>query len=113
MPWLIGGAKGPVDPKAFLASVRYVFYRFDWASGFSMHMSVLCTDDKSASDLAKMLIFVRSVRPSTGGASSAASAALFSGMDIQSNESRVEVKASVPADIADQLFRNSGTLPSP
>lgn len=112
-PWLTGGAKSPIDPKAFLSAVQYVLYRFDWASGFSMHMSVLCKDDKSASDLAKMLVFVRSVRPSTNATSSAASAALFQGMDIQANESRVEVKASVPADIADQLFRNSGTLPSP
>lgn len=112
-PWLTGGVQSPVDPKAFLASVQYVLYRFDWASGFSMHMSVLCKDDKGASDLAKMLVFVRSVRPSTSTASAAASAALFQGMDIQAHESRVEVKASVPAEIADQLFRNSGTLPSP
>lgn len=113
-PWLSGGAnKSTIDPKAFLTAVQDVLYRFDWSSGFSMHMSVLCKDDKSASDLAKMLAFVRSVRPSTGSYSTAASAALFQGMDIQSNESRVEVRASVPAGIADQLFRNSGALPSP
>ncbi len=112
-PWLTGGTKLPVDPKAFLATVHCVLYRFDWGSGFSMHMSVLCQDAKSAADLAKMLIFVRTVRPAAGTSSSGAAAALFQGMDIQANESRVEVRASVPIEIADQLFRNSGTLPAP
>jgi len=112
-PWLTGGANIPGGTQAFLSSAQWIFYRFDWGSGFSMHMSVLCKDAKSASDLASLLALVRAARPSTNAQTAPATNALFQGMDIQTNESRVEVSASLPIDLADRFFGNSGTLPSP
>lgn len=112
-PWLTGGATIPGGTQAFLSSVQWVLYRFDWGSGFSMHMSVVCKDSKGASDLANILTLIRAARPSTNASSAPATNALFQGMDIQTNESRVEVSASVPIDLADRFFGNSGTLPSP
>jgi hypothetical protein len=112
-PWLTGGAQIPGGTQAFLSSVQWILYRFDWGSGFSMHMSVLCKDSKSATDLANVLTAVRAARPSTNSTSAPATNALFQGMDIRTNESRVEVSASVPTDLADKFFGNSGTLPSP
>ena len=112
-PWLMGGAKLPTDPKVFLSTVQWVLYRFDWASGFSMHMSILCQNSESASNLEKILTFVRAVRPSADASSSAATGALFQGMAIQTNDSRVEVRTSVPLEIAEQLFRNGGSAAAP
>lgn len=112
-PWLTGGAKLPSDPKVFLSTVQWVLYRFDWASAFSMHMSIICQNSESASNLAKILAFVRAVRPSTGASSSAATGALFQGMEIHTNDSRVEVSTSVPMEIAEQLFRNGGSAATP
>jgi hypothetical protein len=112
-PWLTGGAKIPGGTQAFLSSVQWIFYRFDWTSGFTMHMSVVCKDSKSATDLANVLAAVRAARPSTNPMTAAATQALFQGMDIQTNAARVEVRASVPINLADQFFGNSGTLPSP
>jgi len=112
-PWLTGGAKIPGGTQAFLSAVQWVLYRFDWSSGFSMHMAVVCKDSKSATDLANVLSVVRAARPSTDPTTAPATNALFQGMDIRTNESRVEVSASVPIDLADRFFGNSGTLPSP
>ncbi|HEV2351893.1 MAG TPA: hypothetical protein VG028_18845 [Terriglobia bacterium] len=112
-PWLTGGATIPGGTKAFISSVQWILYRFDWGGGFSMHMSVLCKDSKSATDLANVLTLVRAARPSTSASSAPATQALFQGMNIQANESRVEVSASVPINLADRFFGNSGTLPAP
>lgn len=112
-PWLTGGAQIPGGTQAFLSSVQWVLYRFDWASGFTMHMSVVCKDSKSATDLANVLALVRAARPSTNPMTATATNALFQGMDIRTNESRVEVSASVPIELADKFFGNSGTLPTP
>lgn len=112
-PWLTGGAKLPADPKVFLSTVQWVLYRFDWASGFSMHMSILCQNSEGASNLEKILTFVRAVRPSTSASASAAAGALFQGMEIHTNDSRVEVSASVPMETAEQIFRNGGSPATP
>jgi len=112
-PWLTGGAKLPADPKVFLSTVQWVLYRFDWASGFSMHMSILCQNSEGASNLEKILTFVRAVRPSGSASASAATGALFQGMEIHTNDSRVEVSASVPMETAEQLFRNGGSPATP
>lgn len=112
-PWLTGGAQIPGGTRTFLSSVQWVLYRFDWGSGFSMHMSVVCKDAKSATDLAAVLALVRAARPSTNASTAAATNALFQGMTVQTNDARVEVSASVPTDLADRFFGNSGTLPSP
>lgn len=112
-PWLTGGAKIPGGTQTFLSTAQWVLYRFDWGSGFSMHMAVVCKDSKSATDLANVLTALRAARPSTNPASAPATNALFQGMDIRTNEARVEVSATVPIELADRLFGNSGTLPSP
>ena len=109
----MGGGKLPADPKAFLSNVQWVLYRFDWADGFSMHMSILCQNSESASSLEKILTFVRAVRPSAGASTSAAAGALFQGMEIHADDSRVEVSTSVPLEMAEKLFRNGGTPATP
>jgi len=116
-PWLTGGVKLPADPKDLLAPIQLVLYRFDWGSQLSMRMSLLCRDTESAAKLTRVLALLHSARPTptTGSTSAAAAAvaALFQGMDVQTNGSRIEMSGPVPIAITDQVLRNGGTLTAP
>jgi hypothetical protein len=90
-----------------------VLYRFDWASGLSMHMSVMCRTAQDAASLGQVLAFVRAARPTTDASTSPGAAVLIQGLDVQTNGSRIEVSGSVPINIADQIFREGGNLPTP
>jgi len=116
-PWLTGGVKLPADPKALLAPIQLVLYRFDWGSQLYMRMSLLCRDAGSATKLTQVLALLHSApaSPTTGSTSAAATAvaALFQGMDVQTNGARIEMSGSVPIAITDQVLRNGGTLTAP
>jgi hypothetical protein len=38
---------------------------------------------------------------------------MIQGLDVQTNGSRIEVRGSVSINVADQIFREGGNLPTP
>jgi hypothetical protein len=117
VPLLTGGVKLPADPKALLEPLRVVLYRLDWGGQLSMHMSLLCRDAESATKLSHALALLRVVQPNPGSDSPSGSAvgvlALFQGMDVQTNGSRLDMSGPVPAALAEQVLHNAGSLIAP
>jgi len=104
-PWLLGGRKNAIDLTAFLEPVRAVLYRVDWDGGFTADISVVCKTPESAAGLLQLLNILKSapLLPASGGGSRPAS--LLQNLDARQNGSRLELRASGPADALDQVLK--------
>jgi|SRR5581483_3614293 hypothetical protein len=112
-PWLTSGGKLPVDASAFAGNIRAVLYRVDWDNNFTARLSVLCQSPESASALTQVLTFLRNSPMLSTSNSPSSVASLLRDMDIQTSESRVDLRASGPIETLDQVFRNPGPAAPP
>ena len=105
VPWLSGGKKNTIDMTAFLEPVQAVLYRVDWDGGFTAHISVVSKTPESAAGLFQLLNILQSapLPPASAGASGPAS--LLQNLDARQNGSRLELRASGPADALDQILK--------
>ena len=71
-----------------------------------------CRSAQDATALAQVLAFLRNVLPAPGTPSSGAKASLFQEMNVQTNNSRLEISSSIPNDIAEKMFHNDGGTPT-
>ncbi len=104
-PWLSGGAKLSIDPKAFLAPIQAVLYRVEWGGGFTAHLSILCQSAESASALAQVINLWKQSRSATADASQSHIARFLQGLEVQADGTRVELTGSGPIEAIEQVFR--------
>jgi hypothetical protein len=104
-PWLLGERKNSIDLTAFLEPVQAVLYRVDWDGGFTTRISVLCKTPESAAALFQLLNILKSAPlPATSGGGSAP-ASLLQNLDARQDGSRLELRASGPADALGQILK--------
>lgn len=104
-PWLTGGQKLPVDPKALFDSVQAVLYRIDWSDGFTTHLSIVCRDSQNAATLGQLFNLWRTARQMDPSDSPPGIKAFIQGLDLQVEGARVEVTGSGPLEIASAVLR--------
>ncbi len=90
MPWMAPGGRPLLDSAAFLSFVHAVLYRVEWGSGFTVHLSVVCTSAQAATNLYQLLKFFQAANL----AGNAPGAAAF----VRDMEVQVEVTADVFGD---------------
>jgi hypothetical protein len=107
-PLLAGGGKSSIDPQILLKPVHGVLFRVDWSNGFTSHMTVVCDSTDTAAALAQ---FVTLWRDSRQNATASARPGpemmdLLQGMRVEASGTRLELRASGPAQLINQIFSN-------
>jgi len=104
--WLAVGGKLSVDPGVMFSPVRAVLYHVDWGSTVSAHIFILCRDSDTAGAFSALLNTWRDSRQTSGvDAASSGISVFLQGLEIQANGSRVELTASGPMEVIDQVLR--------
>jgi len=104
-PWLLGERKNSIDLTAFLEPVQAVLYRVDWDGGFTAHVSVVLKTPESAAGLFQLLNILKSAPLPVTSGSGSASASLLQNLDARQDGSRLELRASGPADALGQILK--------
>jgi hypothetical protein len=110
MPWLASGGKPLIDPAAFLSFVRAVLYRVEWRSGFTVNLSVVCPNAQAATNLYQMLKFFQAANLA---GSAPGAGAFVHDLEIQVEDSRLQIRGSGPTDALQQVLHGPGTSSSP
>jgi len=106
-PLLGGGGKSSIDPQVLLKPVHGVLFRVDWSSGFTSHMTVVCDSTETAAALAQFVILWRDSRQNApaNAKPSPEMMDLLQGMRVEADGSRLELTASGPIQLINQIFR--------
>jgi hypothetical protein len=110
MPWLAPGGKPLLDPAAFLSFVQAVLYRVEWGSGFTVNLSVVCPNAQAATDLYRLLKFFQAANLA---GSAPGAAAFVRDMEVQVDDSRLQLRSSAPTDALQQVFHGPEPSSSP
>jgi hypothetical protein len=87
-----------------------VLYRVEWSSGFTVNLSVVCPNARAATDLYRLLKFFQAANLA-GNAPGAA--AFVHDMEVQVEDSRLELRSSGPTDALQQVLHGPETSSSP
>jgi len=102
-PWVAGGGGRNVDPSTILEPVQAFLYRIDWAGGISANLSIICQNEESAKAFATLLTLWRDSQPPRAAPTSLSQ--MLQTLEINTNDSRVELRAFGPIETLDQLLR--------
>jgi hypothetical protein len=105
-PWLAAGGKLATDTSGFFAPLKAVLYRVTWGGSTTTNVTIVCESQETADAFSRLLTMLRDARP-TGEASPlpAGFSTLLEGLEVHASGSRVELSASAPLEVLDQVLR--------
>jgi hypothetical protein len=103
-PWVSGGKKTTVDLTVFLQPVQAILYRIDWDGGFTAQISVVCKTSDSAGGLFQLLNILKAAPVFSGAGGNSGPSPILQNLDARQEGSRLELRASGPADALDQIL---------
>ena len=104
--WLGHSAHATTDDLSpLLQAVRAVLYTLDWDEGFTTDLSLLCQRPDQAAALARLLSILQQTMASGRIASSPAISRFVQGIEIDADQSRVEIEGSGDTQAIRQLFQ--------
>ena len=102
---MLEGGKMKVDPGSFFNLIRAVLYRVEWTGGVTTRATVVCQSEDAATTLAKLLTLWRDSNPQT----STGVTTFLQGLEVDSNGPRIELSASGPIGVIDQMMSGSAS----
>ena len=102
---MLGGGRLSVDPGSFFNLIQAVLYRVEWTGGVTTRATVICQNADAATTLAKLLALWRDSNPQA----STSVATFLQGLEVDANGPRIELSASGPIGVIDQMMNGSAS----
>lgn len=109
IPWLAPAGKAVMDSAAFLSFVQAVLYRVEWSAGFTVNLSVVCTNAQAATDLYRLLKFYQAASGSNLQSAEPGAAAFVRDMEVEVNDSRLQLRSYGSTEALQQILHGPET----
>lgn len=106
--WLAPNGGKSLDLTSLSRSVHALLYRVQWDTGFNAALFVVCDTPETASGLNNLITFMQQATKSPSAATGAPAANILQNMEAHRDGARLELDASGPPEMLDQILPQGG-----